>query len=173
MRLKSETHADVRRTLELVARLLGKPDEGAKVWARVESEIAAAARRVPPQFLGHRVYFEIAGGPYAAGASSFIGETLVRLGLANVVAPELGPFPKLNPEYVVRAKPDIIMGERREQAKLPNRPGWGALDAVREQRLCSFDTPRYELLIRPGPRVGEAAAVLADCLAGLAAGAAR
>jgi iron complex transport system substrate-binding protein len=39
------------------------------------------------------VYFEIAGGPYAAGRSSFIGETLTRLGLVNIVPAELGPFP--------------------------------------------------------------------------------
>ncbi|NLD68529.1 MAG: ABC transporter substrate-binding protein [Limnobacter sp.] len=168
VRLKSETHADLRRTLDLVAALLGTPAAGARAWARIEREIEAAARRVPPQMLGQRVYFEIGGGPYAAGASSFVGETIARLGLANIVEPQLGPFPKLNPEYVVRAKPDIIVGTRREQAALVRRPGWGALAAVREQRLCGFDTPQYDLLTRPGPRAGEAAALLVDCLVELA-----
>ena len=31
-------------------------------------------------------------------------------------------------------------------------------------RSCGFGVDRYELLIRPGPRMGEAALVLADCL---------
>lgn len=173
VRLRTETHADVRRTLDLVARLLGRPDEGARVWARLNLEIDAAARRVPPALRGQRVYFEIGGGPYAAGTGSFIGETLARLGLVNVVPPELGPFPKLNPEIVVRARPEIVMGARLEQAALVARPGWQAVPAVREGRLCGFETAQYEILIRPGPRLGEAAGLLADCLVRLGAGAAR
>lgn len=167
VRLKSESHADVRRTLDLVARLLGNPDEGARVWAGLMREIDAAATRVPGALRGQRVYFEIGGGPYAAGTTSFIGETLARLGMGNIVPPELGPFPKLNPEFVVRAKPDLIMGVQREQAALVARPGWNALPAVRDRRLCGFETPQYEMLIRPGPRMGEAAGLLADCLARL------
>ncbi|MFT3816119.1 MAG: helical backbone metal receptor [Rubrivivax sp.] len=164
VRLKSESHADVRRTLALVAQLLGTPDEAPRVWARIEREIAAAAARVPAALRGRRVYFEIGGGPYAAGTQSFIGETLARLGLANIVPAELGPFPKLNPEFVVRAKPDIVMSVQREQAALTQRPGWAALPAVRERRLCGFESGSYDVLIRPGPRMGEAAALLADCL---------
>jgi iron complex transport system substrate-binding protein len=164
VRLKSESHADVRRTLELVARLLGTPDEAPRVWARIEREIAAAAARVPAALRGRRVYFEIGGGPYAAGTQSFIGETLARLGLVNIVPAELGPFPKLNPEFVVRARPEIIMGVQREQAALTQRPGWAALPAVRERRLCGFESGPYEVLIRPGPRMGEAAGLLAQCL---------
>jgi iron complex transport system substrate-binding protein len=164
VRLKSETYGDVHRTLDLLARLLGTPEAGARTWTRVQREIDAAAARVPPALRGQRVYFEVGGGPYAAGASSFIGETLARLGLANIVPPQMGPFPKLNPEYVVRARPDIIVGVQSEQAALVDRPGWSDVPAIRNHRLCGFDSPRYEMMIRPGPRMGEAAGLLADCL---------
>lgn len=173
LRLKSESHADVRRTLDLVARLLGQPDAGARVWARLNREIEAAAAHVPASLRGQRVYFEVGGGAYAAGATSFIGETLARLGLGNIVPPALGPFPKLNPEYVVRAKPELIMGVQGEQAALLARPGWSALTAVRERRLCGFEAAQYDMLVRPGPRLGEAAGLLADCLSRLGEGAAR
>jgi iron complex transport system substrate-binding protein len=168
LRLKSETHADVRRTLSVLAQLLGTPDEGERLWARLQREIAAAAQRVPPALKGQRVYFEVGGGPYAAGRSSFIGETLSALGMDNIVPADLGPFPKLNPEYVVRARPDLVMGVAREQAALLARPGWGSIPALAHKRLCAFDTARYEMMIRPGPRLGEAAAAMADCLAALA-----
>jgi iron complex transport system substrate-binding protein len=164
VRLKSETHADVRRTLSMLALLLGKPDEGERVWARLQHEIAAAARRVPPTLRGQRVYFEIGGGPYAAGRTSFIGETLDALGMTNIVPPELGPFPKLNPEFVVRARPDVVMGVASEQAALKARPGWGSIPALAQRRLCALDNATYEMMIRPGPRMGEAAAAMADCL---------
>lgn len=162
--LKSDSHADVYRTLELLARLLGTPDEAARVRARLERETEAAAARVPAAMRGRRVYFEIGGGPYAAGTASFIGETLARLGLENIVPPELGPFPKLNPEFVLRARPELILGLRRELAELAARPGWGTLPAVRDGRLCGFDAAAYDVLVRPGPRMGEAAALVADCL---------
>ena len=162
--LKSDSHADVQRALDRIAQLLGTPGEGARIWARIQAEIDAAAARVPPALRGQRVYFEIGGGPYAAGASSFIGETFTRLGLANIAPPQLGPFPKLNPEFVLRAKPDVIMGLRQEMAALAQRPGWSSLAAVREQRLCAFDAAQYDILVRPGARMGEAAALVADCL---------
>ncbi|WP_298232893.1 ABC transporter substrate-binding protein [uncultured Azohydromonas sp.] len=167
VRLKPETHADVRRTLEQLARLLGTPAEARRVWARIEQEMEAAARRVPASVRGQRVYFEIGGGPYAAGASSFIGQTLARLGMANIVPTTMGPFPKLNPEFVVRAQPDLILGPRREQAGMGERPGWSALAAIRNERRCGFETAQYDMLVRPGPRLGEAAGVLAGCLARL------
>lgn len=164
VRLKSESHSDVSRTLELVARLLGTADQAGVIWARLMREIDAAAARVPLAMRGKRVYFEIGGGPFAAGTSSFIGETLTRLGMSNIVPPELGPFPKLNPEFVVRARPDLIMGVRREQEAVQSRPGWQELPAVRDKRICGFETPQYEMMVRPGPRMGEAAGLLVDCL---------
>ncbi|MDO9095453.1 MAG: helical backbone metal receptor [Rubrivivax sp.] len=167
LRLKSETHADVRRTLVLLATLLGTPAEGERVWQRIQRDIAAAAERVPPSRRGQRVYFEIGGGPYAAGRNSFIGETLTLLGMDNIVPAELGPFPKLNPEFVVRALPQVVMGVQREQAAMAARPGWQSIPAIAQNQRCGFETLRYEMLIRPGPRMGEAAGVLADCLAGL------
>src|SRR6185436_4982127 len=101
---------------------------------------------------GRKVYFEVASDPYAAGAASFIGETLIKLGLGNVVPPELGPFPRLNPEYVVRAQPDIVMAAQKALDSMADRPGWPAMQALKSKprQACGFETARYELLIRPG-----------------------
>jgi iron complex transport system substrate-binding protein len=162
--LESRKHADVQRTLTALGRLLGHPDAATGVWADIEREIAAAAQRVPPRLRGQQVYYEIDPTPYAAGAGSFIGETLARLGMGNAIPAALGPFPKLNPEYVVRAQPEIVMGSQRNLDEMPKRPGWGTLRALNEHRTCGFDPAKAELLIRPGPRLGEAAGVLADCL---------
>lgn len=164
VQLTSETQADVRRTLILLATLLGDAVAADRVWADIEREMAAAAARVPAALRGRTVYFELGSGPYAAGATSFIGETLSRLGLVNIVPAALGPFPKLTPEFVLRANPEIVMGEQREIEKLGERPGWKALAAVRNRQRCGFSPAQYDVLIRPGPRLGEAAGVVADCL---------
>jgi iron complex transport system substrate-binding protein len=144
--------------------MLGAQTEAERVWAAIERDTRAATERVPAALRGHRVYFEVDSSPYAAGAGSFIGETLAQLGLSNAVPVELGPFPKLNPEYVVRLQPDIVMAVDRAIAEMPRRPGWASIKALKEGRTCGFTPVRYELLIRPGPRMGEAALALADCL---------
>jgi iron complex transport system substrate-binding protein len=162
--IKAETHDDVQRALRDLERLLELPGTAAPLWQRLQREIDAAATRVPPAWRGRRVYFEVDSSGYAAGEESFIGETLKRLGLANAVPASLGPFPRLNPEWVVRHPPDILMAVDRELATMPQRPGWAALDALKQRRTCAFPHARYELLIRPGPRLGEAAGLVADCL---------
>ena len=167
--LESRDHADVQRTLKALAQVLGTPAAADALWATIERDLHSAAERVPPRLRGQRVYFEVDATPYAAGAGSFIGQTLARLGMANAVPAELGPFPKLNPEFIVRAQPDIVMAAARNLAEMPQRPGWSALRALQRRQVCGFDGERYELLIRPGPRMGEAARVLADCLVSIAA----
>jgi iron complex transport system substrate-binding protein len=88
--------------------------------------------------------------------------------MANIVPASLGPFPKLNPEYVLRAQPDIIMGAAKEEQAMGGRSGWSALTALQQRKRCAFPSEQYEALIRPGPRLGEAAGQLADCLQQLA-----
>ncbi|MOA27441.1 hypothetical protein D3C78_1483200 [compost metagenome] len=80
----------------------------------------------------------------------------------------LGPFPHLNPEYVVRADPDLLMGGQRSLGErgVPY-PGWSALRAVQAGRVCRFAGAQSDLLIRPGPRLAEAAMVMATCVKGL------
>ena len=162
--LEAKSLPETRRVINTVAAALGKPGQGEQLWAQIERRIGAAAARVPPALHGQRVYFEVSSAPYAAGESSFVGEVLARLGLGNVVPAALGPFPKLNPEFVVRAQPDLVMASERNLAEMPKRPGWSAISALQRQRSCGFAETRYEILIRPGPRLAEAAELIADCL---------
>ena len=165
--LESRNRTDVHHTLALLAQMIGEPARAETQWARIDAQTRSAVARVPAALRGKRVYFEVDATPYAAGAGSFIGESLRQLGLGNVVPPKLGPFPKLNPEFVVRAQPDVVMAPVRNLAEMPKRPGWNRLVALRNHQACGFDAAHYELLTRPGPRLGEAAQVLADCLAHL------
>jgi iron complex transport system substrate-binding protein len=166
--LEPQGVGDTRRVLEAIARALGAPGEGDALWRTIEARIDAAAARMPSSSRGARVYFEVSETPHAAGEASFVGETLTRLGLRNVVPAALGPFPQLNPEFVVRAAPDLVIGSARNVASMPGRPGWAAMPALRERRTCALDPTRYEVVVRPGPRLGEAAETLADCVAALA-----
>ncbi len=165
--LEPKSLQDTERVIALVARALGDAPAGPALWQAMQRRIEAAALRVPAALRGQKLYFEVASAPYAAGEASFVGETLARLGMGNIVPAALGPFPKLNPEFVVRAQPDIVIATARAVAEMPARPGWNTLRALREQRHCGFASEAWDTLVRPGPRLAEAAELLADCLVGL------
>jgi iron complex transport system substrate-binding protein len=161
--LEPQTHADVQRVMLKIGQVLGVAD-AASIWRTIDAAVSAAAQSLPARARATRVYFEVNQGPYAAGESSFIGETLTRLGVKNIVPAALGPFPKLNPEFIVRANPDVIMIGERSASGLTQRPGWHSVRAVRENRLCIFSTEQANALVRPGPRMAEGARLMAQCL---------
>ena len=165
--LEPQSLQDTQRVIGQVALALGDAPAGAALWARIDSRLSAAAARVPAAWRGKRVYFEVASSPYAAGESSFVGQMLARLGLANVVPAALGPFPKLNPEFVVRAQPQLVMASARALAEMPARPGWQAMTALRENTACGFESEAWNTLVRPGPRLADGAEAVADCLVAL------
>ncbi|MDP4300597.1 ABC transporter substrate-binding protein [Leptothrix discophora] len=167
--LQAESQEDVRVALRRIATLLGRPERAETLWAAIEADLETAARRVPAHWRGRSVYFEIASTPHAAGAASFIGATLARLGLRNIVDPGMGPFPQLNPEFILRAGPDLVMAAAQPLAEMPRRPGWNRLAALASRQTCAFAPVPYDMLVRPGPRLGEGARLIADCLAALPA----
>jgi len=163
----SDRHAQVKASLLRIGALLGAAARSEAAWTAIEAEFERAAALVPSAWRGRTVYFEADSAPYAAGAASFVGQTLARLQLDNIAPESLGPFPRLNPEFVVRAQPAVVMAAQRNAAEMARRPGWSRLHALEQRHLCAFDEERYELLIRPGPRMGQAALAMAECLAGL------
>ncbi len=162
--LEAKTYAQVHTVLQTLAALFALPENSADtLWRLIEQEISNQTRVVSKNQSAH-IYFEVNRGLYAAGAQSFIGETLTRLGARNVVPSSLGEFPKLNPEFVVRANPDVIIVSAQEVTELARRPGWANIRAVREQRICGLTTAQSDVVARAGPRLAEAAKIIAACL---------
>lgn len=168
--LEPQNRAGLERTVHELAEALGLPAErGAALLAQIDAGVRDAAARVPVSARGWRVYFEVSPAPYAAGPASFIGELLQALGLGNIIGPELGPFPKINPELVVRADPDLIMASQNARELLLRRPGWTSLRALRQEHLCEFAPGQRDVMVRPGPRLPEAAQLVLDCVLRLSA----
>ncbi len=164
LEVKSQT--GVHKVLGQLGQLLGVPPaQGAeRVWRELRAGLADAAKRVPDELKTTRVYFEVSRGPYAAGPQSFIGETLSELGVQNVVPRELGPFPRLSPEFLLRAQPDVILLGNRSMQAATSYPGWNNLKAIKGGHLCVFNDQQSYTIVRPGPRMAEAAHLIAQCL---------
>jgi iron complex transport system substrate-binding protein len=161
--LEPKNSAEAQRVMARLGQLLEVADAD-RLWRAIDAGVAAAVQSLPPGVRSLRVYYEVSAGGYAAGTQSFIGEMMTRLGVHNIITPDLGPFPRINPEYVVRANPDIIMIGARNLQGMEQRPGWRGMRALREQRVCIFSEAESDLLVRPGPRMAEAARVMARCI---------
>lgn len=161
--LDVKSMGDEERALKKLDLALGT-SESARIWNQIEQEITRASKQLNLDGKPLRVYFEVNPAPFAAGKSSFIGEILSRLGLVNIIPESLGPFPKINPEFVVQAKPDLILLSESTTVDILKRPGWNTIPAIAKQRLCIFDAQQNDVLVRPGPRMGEAALIISQCI---------
>jgi len=161
--LEPKTHAEVRHTLGLLEVVLQVPAPG-RLWQTLEAQLQAIVHALPVRKDPPRVYVEVSPTPYAAGPASFIGETLLRLGLGNITPAKLGPFPHVSPEFVLRADPDLIVIADATPGDLALRPGWAGLRAVRQGQVCRLNAAQSDLLVRAGPRLAQGAQLLADCV---------
>jgi iron complex transport system substrate-binding protein len=165
LRLEPRNHADAQRVLRTVGDALGLPAaESERVWREIQNGVQAAVQSLSPHAKAQRVYFEVSSAPYGASESSFIGETLTRMGVTNILPAAMGPFPQVNPEFVVRAQPDVIMVGDNSRISMAQRPGWASLKAMQGQRICVFKQAESDMLVRAGPRMAEGARLMAECL---------
>ena len=163
--LETTSHADVQRLLNKVSQVLGvDPADAKKLWHRIDEGVSTAAQQLPANTQQLRVYIEVNRAPFGAGPQSFIGETLSRLGAQNILQAQSDAFPRINPEFVIRAQPDLIMISERDLAAMLERPGWSTMAAIKSNRICAFTTIDQDILVRPGPRLAQAARIMADCL---------
>jgi len=171
LRLEPRNHADAQRVLRTVGDALGLPAaESERVWREIQNGVQAAVQSLSPHAKAQRVYFEVSSAPYGASESSFIGETLTRMGVTNILPAAMGPFPQVNPEFVVRAQPDVIMVGDSSRISMAQRPGWASLKAMQGQRICVFKQAESDMLVRAGPRMAEGARLMAECLNRVAGG---
>jgi len=158
-----KTMADEERALKTLDLVFGS-NESERVWKQIQTEIMRANKQLDGSQKNKRVYFEVNSAPYAAGRTSFIGEILTRLELNNIIPESLGAFPKINPEFIVQAKPEIIMLSETRVPDMKKRPGWSSIPAIEQNRICAFNKDQSDILVRPGPRMGQAALILSQCL---------
>ncbi len=169
--LNTESYTDIDRDVSVIGEILGLSARATSLTHAIESAVHEVSEQAVARHRGAEpsVYYEVDRTPIAAGAASFIGELLTRLGTRNIVTADLGPFPALNPEYVVRGNPDVIFVSRSAEAvHLAERPGWNQIRAVRERRLCYFAPTVRDTIERAGPRVAEGMRAMAECLARVA-----
>ena len=94
----------------------------------------------------------------AVGGGSFLDELIDIAGGRNVYGFMSEPSPRITFEDLLHRDPDVVLVTPESRARYLRDPRWRALRAVRDGRLLAVDTT---LVLRPGPRIGEAARSIA------------
>ncbi len=152
--IRDDHIADIRRTIELLARALDDTAAGKILADSIEKSLAAVSARPRPAKVP-TVYWHVWDTPILTiGHGSYLDELVNIVGAKNIFGDLPEPSPQVTLEEIVRRNPDFILVGPASAKKLRESPLWRSVPAVRDGRLLLVDT----LLVgRPGVRLGEAA----------------
>lgn len=153
-----DTIGQIKNAIETIARVIGREEAGARLWAEIQRKMTAVQTRLinAPQ---RRVLMVVGQNPLiAVGSSIYLNELITQAHGVNIAAATGVPWPQLSLEFAVANLPEVIidssMGseEKEEGQRLGIWRNFPELPAIREGRLY---TRRSYILLRPGPRLAE------------------
>ena len=178
--IPQETLAEIIASIREIGRLTGAEAQARLVAGRVEAELDLVRRRAAglPR---KKVLFLIGRSPgtlqgmVGVGGGNFLDELIRLAGGQNVLASSPMPYPRVSVEQILAADPDVIldMGDFAHREGRPMESGreflglWSAYPVLRAVRQGAVRQVDSEVLIRPGPRVGEAAMRLLELIHGV------
>ncbi|KEF34563.1 ABC transporter substrate-binding protein [Deinococcus sp. RL] len=155
-----ETYDEVFSKTLTLGRLVNRETQAKNLVLNMRREIAKVEILTKNAARKPTAYFEIDPTPYSIGPNSFMGVLLTKAGARNIIPASLGDFPKVDPELIVKANPELMLGLSRQQAAA--RPGWSSLRAVKTGRVIELPKELRTILSRPGPRLPQALRGLAQ-----------
>lgn len=148
--------AGILAMVRMLAGMIGAASAGAALADQLEVRLTQIAGAVPASAPRPCVYFEEWDSP-TISAIRWVSE-LIGIAGGDECFPELAAKPLgrdriiADPDAVIRRAPDIIIGswcgKKFRPAKVAERPGWGAIPAVRNGELHEI---KSALILQPGP----------------------
>jgi iron complex transport system substrate-binding protein len=151
------TFEEIFSTMNRLAILVGRAEQGREVVAQLQKRLAAVKDRLQHVSGRPRVYFEVRPEPLtAAGRGSIVQEIVAAAGAENVIKSDKAIL-QYNFEALLVADPDVYIVQRGPMSHNPvppgKRPHFDQLRSVRKGKVIFVD--EY-LFSRPGPRCVEA-----------------
>jgi iron complex transport system substrate-binding protein len=150
--------ADVERVTRALGVLTGDTTAARVTVDSVRRTLAQVRTATAP--LPHpTVFWPLYDQPLlATGSGSYLNELIEIAGGRNIYGFMKEPSPRVTFEDLVRRDPDVVLTSPESRARYLADPRWQALRALRDGHLLVVDTT---LVLRPGPRLGEAARSIA------------
>ncbi len=149
-----ETYEEVFTKTLTLGRIVNREAQARNLVTQMRRDIARVEILTKNAVRKPTAYLEIDPTPYSVGPNSFMGVLLTKAGARNIIPASMGDFPKVDPEFIVKANPQLILGVDRKTAAA--RPGWSALAAVKSGQTLDLPGDLGQLLSRPGPRLPQA-----------------
>jgi iron complex transport system substrate-binding protein len=156
--------------IQQIGQATGHPDGAQAVVTSMKSQVAADLAKAGTTHSDLSYYWELSASPYySATSQTFIGQVVSMFGLKNVADAAAkaadGGYPQLTPEYILKARPQIIFladnqpGDGGQTpAVVAARPGWSALPAVKNHQIIGLND---DVASRWGPRLPQLVAEVA------------
>lgn len=157
------TLPDFERTVGRLGLLTGRTEAAEALLTGVRRELRRVkelTRHLPPR----SVYYDIWYPPaITIGAGSYLDSLIAIAGGRNIFSDLASPSPQVSLEAIAERDPEVILypltaEPAGRQTPPTKRPGWNAVRAVREGSVRTVDA---DIVHRLGPRIGQAAAILA------------
>jgi iron complex transport system substrate-binding protein len=149
------------KSIQMVATVGGIPEKGNTLVKNLSQRIDQIKTEVsnleitkkPKVFIGG-IYETI----WTPGEGTLFNELISLAGGINIAAGFSG-WTKINPEFIVKEDPDIIIipigamnpgDELKIKENIYQRPGWSNLSAIKNQKIFIVNE---DLFFRPGPRI--------------------
>lgn len=150
----ARTLDDTYTQIEQVGAATGTVGEAAELVSRMRGEIDEIVASVPRRETPLTYFHELDDTYYTVTDDTYIGEVYSLLGLTSIATGE-DAYPQLSEELILEADPDLVMLADGQCCGITpevvaERPGWGELAAVRQDRVFVVDE---DLASRWGPRV--------------------
>jgi iron complex transport system substrate-binding protein len=157
------TVEEVLGQISVYGRIMGRTDAASQLITSLQQRIQAVRERANDNAPGPKIYHELDSTFYSAAEQSFIGDLYRVLNAENIAGDGAGsPYPQLTQEAIIAANPAVIILADEEFGvtvdSVKTRPGWDAIDAVRNDRIFGVDP---DIISRPGPRIVDALELLA------------
>ena len=160
--LNSQSLQEIYEAIELVAIATGVEAEFEILVSDMKGRISAVEERLASieDDKKVRVYFEVYSDPMmSAGNQAVINEIISIAGGLNIFADIDSTYPVVSAEAVVKRDPQVILfpnyhgTEEFIAGLLQDRPGWGKISAVENERVHGVED---DVFSRPSPRFVDA-----------------
>jgi len=160
--------AEILAMMHLLGARSATPDGAERAVRRVEHQLEAIARWTASRDEPTVVMVFDPQPLFVAGPGSFADELIGRAGGDNAID-EGGLWPTIDEERLLALDPDVVVDASMATttggaSRLPSRPGWEALGAVKAGRVRRL---RSDAALRPGPRIGKGLQDLAAAIHGV------
>jgi iron complex transport system substrate-binding protein len=159
IRVRSIT--DILKSIVQIGELVDEKNKASLLIDKLQRTLLGIERDVTriPKDQRPTVFVEMWNQPMTtAGNLTFIDEIIRSAGGINIAGNLNDAYPRINPEWVIRENPDIIIigylfdGYRgRWKNAVEKRPGWKDISAVKHNRIHDEISP--EMILQPGPHV--------------------